>query len=83
MRHLREKHGISLLELSRYCDVTQQRLSEIELGNGNATAHMSKLVETAFARYIEAKRGDLDALEDDINIYRNRLIENIEEGDNL
>jgi transcriptional regulator with XRE-family HTH domain len=83
MRQLREKHGISLLELSRYCDVTQQRLVQIEMGNGNATAHMDRLVETAFARYIETKRRGLDALEADIGTYRNRLLENIEEGENL
>ena len=69
MRQLREKHGIPILELSRFCDVTQQRLSEIELGNSKATAHMNRLAETAFARFIEAKRRDIDALEAGLLIF--------------
>jgi transcriptional regulator with XRE-family HTH domain len=32
MRLLREKHGISIAELSGHCNVSPQRLSEIELG---------------------------------------------------
>jgi hypothetical protein len=44
---------------------------------------MSKLVETAFARYIEAKRRDVDALEADFIRYRNCLLENIKEEEIL
>jgi len=39
MRLMREKHGISMLELSRYSDISRQRLCEIELGDGNVTVH--------------------------------------------
>ena len=34
MRLLRKKHGITTRELSRYSNISQQRLSQIELGEG-------------------------------------------------
>lgn len=79
MRLLREKHGIPLLELSRCCEASVQRLCQIELGTGNATAHMNRLVETAFARLIVAKRRELTALEADFQTYRKCLLDFITE----
>lgn len=79
MRLLREKHGIPIMELGRCCDVSQQRLTQIELGSANTTTHMNRLVETAFVRLIAARRRELAALEKDFQIYRKCLLDFVEE----
>lgn len=75
MRQMRFKHGISVLELAGYSDVSSQRLSQIELGEGNHTEHMNQLVQTAFIRLIAARRDQLAALEADFNKCRQHLLE--------
>lgn len=79
MRLLREKHGVSIYELSRCGGISHQRLSQIELGTGNVTVHMNRLVETAFARLIAARRREVAALEKDLRIYRKHLLDFVEE----
>jgi len=79
MRFLREKHGIPLLELSRYSDASQQRLAQIELGTGSATGHMNRLVETAFARLVATKRRELAALEEDLQKHGKQLLDFVDE----
>ena len=81
MRYLREKHDISIAELSRYCDISPQRLSQIELGEGNVTVHMCMLVETAFGRLIAERRKKLAELEKDYNSQQLYLLDLIEEGE--
>jgi len=75
MRLLRKKHSIPLLELGRYCDASQQRLSQIELDMGPATAHTNRLIEVAFDRLITARRRELTALVTDFQTYRKRLLD--------
>ena len=79
MRLLRERHGITICELSKYCDISPQRLSQIELGKGNVTNHMKQLVETAFLRLIAAKQQDLTALRADFRKYRKKLLNYVDE----
>jgi transcriptional regulator with XRE-family HTH domain len=79
MRLLREKHGISIAELSGHCKVSPQRLSEIELGTGRATIHTNQLVESAFAHLILARKNELTALATDFQAYRNTLLDFISE----
>lgn len=79
MRLLREKHSIPLLELSRYADVSQQRLAQIELGEEAVTDSKNRLVEMAFVRLITARRRELAVLEADFQTHRKRLLEFVEE----
>ena len=79
MRLLRDKHGISINELSRYCDISPQRLSQIELCEGTVTAHMNQLVDTAFSYLILARKNELAALARDFHSYRETLLEFAEE----
>ena len=83
MRLLRKKHSIPLLELGRYCDASQQRLSQIELDMGPATAHTNRLIEVAFNRLITARRRDLAALEADFQTYRKRLLDFVNEEETI
>ena len=82
MRLMREKHGISMLELSRYSDISRQRMCEIELGDGNVTVHMNLLVDTAFSRLIAARRQNLAVLEADFQKHRRNLLD-IVDGEEL
>lgn len=79
MRLLREKHGVSIYELGRCGGISHQRLSQIELGMGTATIHLTRLVETAFASLIAERRRELAALEADFQTYRKCLLEFVEE----
>lgn len=80
MRLLREKHGVTIHELSRHSEISPQRLSQIELGMGTVTAHMNRLVETAFVRLISARRRDLVTLEEDFQTYRKNLLDIVDES---
>jgi len=75
MRLLREKHGISFAGLSRHGGVSRQRLSEIELDTRPVSIHITRLVETAFAGLIAARRRDLAALEADFQLYNDNLLD--------
>ena len=75
MRLLREKHGVSMAELSRHCAVSSQRLSQIELETQTNTVHLRRLVEGAFARLIKSRRRKLSALESDIQKHGQSLLD--------
>ena len=79
MRLLREKHGVSVTELSRHCGISPQRLSLIELGTKPITLHKKRLIEAAFSDLIATRQRDLSALKSDFKKYRNRLLDFVEE----
>ncbi len=84
MRYLRQKHNIPIQELAAHSEVSAQRLSHVELSKTPGTAHMNRLVEAAFRRYIRQKREDLSSLEADLARYGKRLTEQVNErGENL
>jgi len=49
------------------------------LGTGSATGHMNRLVETAFARLVAAKRRELAALEEYLQMYGKQLLDFVDE----
>jgi transcriptional regulator with XRE-family HTH domain len=75
MRLLREKYGVSLIEISIHCGISRQRLSEIELGIYSATENTVKLVESAFANVITARMNELAAFATDFQTHRNSLLD--------
>ena len=78
MRLLREKHSISMTQLSRHSDISRQRLYEIEAGKGTGTIHMNHHVETAFSRLIASKQQDLAALDADFQKHRRNLLDYVD-----
>ena len=75
IRLLREKHGITLAQLSHYCDASPQRLSQIELGTVPITIHMRKLIQTAFNGFIASKQQELTSLKSDFRRHKHTLLD--------
>ena len=78
MRLLREKHSVSLIELSRHCDISIQRLSQIELWKKPLNIHTAERIEAAFNGLIAERRRSLIALESDFKKHRKHLLDFVE-----
>ncbi|MDR1330097.1 MAG: helix-turn-helix domain-containing protein [Oscillospiraceae bacterium] len=83
MRALRHKHGVSLAELARCAGVSAQYISGIELGAYPATEHMRNISRSAFERLIRSNREHIEALADDLAIYRESLLDPMEDENGL
>jgi transcriptional regulator with XRE-family HTH domain len=75
MRYLRQKHGVSLAELSRCAGVSPQYLSSIELGEYPATDNAKWLARSAFERLIERRRERAPQLAEDFVLLKERLLD--------
>ena len=75
MRLLREKHGVSIAELSRHCGVSPQRLSQIELESKANTTHLKSLVKKAFSGCIKSRQKKLSALASDFQKCKDKLLD--------
>lgn len=80
MRLLRIKHQISLSELARFCGVSPQHISEIEL---NAEPKLRKETSAkllaAFSKAIEERNNEMVGLQQDFLNHKDTLMEGVEE----
>ena len=83
MRNLRQKHGISLMELARGIKRSHQWLFKLELRGNIPSEDSQAIVSRAFEEVIASRRSALYALERDFLLYKNSLFEQVKEGEPL
>lgn len=82
-RILRLKHGISLKTLGAAAGLSQQRVSQIELGKSRATEYLQEKIGNAFLVVIAEKFTGLSELENDYLNNIDSLFEEVEESHEL
>ena len=84
LRAIRMKYGISLLELERHSNFSNQYLSALELGSSKRTAKNEEALGRAMAVVAGARKEALAGLEQTLLRYQGRLLETTEvSGDEL
>ena len=79
MRLLRKKYRISLAELAAACGLSQQRVSEIELGSTPLSPATTLKIQSGFEKVMERHREMLLHLDQDYTTHRQTLMEPVEE----
>lgn len=75
MRLLRYKYGISARELASHANVSEQRIFQLEILPVRPTPYLHSLLSRAFTSIICEREADLLRLKQDIDRYRNVLLE--------
>ena len=81
LRVLRRRHHISLKELAIHAELSNQYISQAELGYIRATERLERQMEAAVAALIARRENDLLALKTDYETYRGRLLRPAEDMD--
>ena len=82
MRILRMKYHITMAEIADACGISGPRISEIELKiDSEVTPNTAARIADAFTNVAEKKRGELQLLCEDLKLYRNSLMECVEESE--
>ncbi len=79
MRFLRMKYGITTRELSAAAGVSQQYISDMDLGKCGRSYTCELLAQKAFERIIEQRRGQAAELSAEYAGLRDRLLDIIAE----
>ena len=79
MRLLRQKHGITRPELGKACNLSPQRISEIELNVGGITQATEQKLQQGFRNIVAQRSASLIALSDDLSRYGDSLFDAVEE----
>lgn len=75
LRLLRLRHGIPLRKLSARAGISNQQLSRLELQEVSATPYQERKLAAAFETLIADSSADLNALSEDFNKWKGRLLE--------
>ncbi len=81
MRLLRHKHHIYLTDLSRFCGLSPQRLSEIELNVEGLLPATEEKVRQALYAAAGQREAELSSLRSDLERYGDSLFETVKESD--
>ena len=81
IRLLRKKYRISLTELADACGLSEQRVSEIELGVTPLSTATAEKIRSGFEKLMEQHREMLLHLNQDYTKHRETLFEPVEEID--
>ena len=81
MRFLKLIHHINLTDLSRFCGLSPQRLSEIELNVEGLLPATEEKVRQAFYAAADQREAELSSLRSDLERYGDSLFETIKESD--
>lgn len=80
LRAIRLKHGISLAELAKAAGVSNQYMSQVELGRAAPTSSLEKKCEQALERIVLQRYQGALALEYACRVEKGRLLKEAEEG---
>ena len=84
LRYIRQKCGITLMELEEHSSFSNQYLSALELGSSKRTAKSEEALSRAMAEVAGARKESLAGLEQTLRRYQGRLLETTEvSGDEL
>ena len=84
LRYIRQKCGITLMELEEHSSFSNQYLSALELGSSKRTAKNEEALSRAMAEVAGARKESLAGLEQTLRRYQGRLLETTEvSGDEL
>ena len=84
LRYIRQKCGITLMELEEHSSFSNQYLSALELGSSKRTAKNEEALGRAMAVVAGARKESLAGLEQTLLRYHGRLLETTEvSGDEL
>ena len=84
LRYIRQKCGITLMELEEHSSFSNQYLSALELGSSKRTAKNEEALSRAMAEVAGARKESLAGLEQTLQRYQGRLLETTEvSGDEL
>lgn len=78
LRVIRLRHRISLVELAAKAELTNQRISDLELTKMRASEHHEAIVDSALASLIAERKIDVISLEQDYLKNRGHLLDPIE-----
>ena len=78
LRVIRLRHRISLVELAAKAELTNQRISDLELTKMRAPEHHEAIVDSALASLIAERKIDVISLEQDYLKNRGHLLDPIE-----
>ena len=78
LRYIRQKCGITLMELEEHSSFSNQYLSALELGSSKRTAKNEEALGCAMAEVADARKESLAGLEQTLRRYQGRLLETTE-----
>lgn len=79
LRALRHRYGLRLTELEAVSGVSNQYISQAELGHVQATERLEERMEAAVETIIAQRENDLLFLKGDYQLYKGRLLQPVED----
>ena len=79
LKLFREKHGISLAELSRSCGLTRQRLDYLERSETTLRRETESKILLGLERVIQSRQTGVEVLTEDYEKQKASLMETVEE----
>jgi len=79
LRVLRHRYGLRLTELASVSGLSNQYISQAELGHIQATERLERQMEDAVAVLIARRTTELLALKEDYRTYKGRLLQPAED----